>query len=623
MPMRRQIAFVLYGLVGLVSLWLGHQYFFSNEFMSYHQEAVGTPWDKLPAAVQTLVLALMEVAGGGWFALFTLITALLLVPFRRGEHWARIMIPVGILTFYVPTLYATLRVLRDTPAVPPWWGAAIACLAAVVGFFLDRPWSKEPDRPFPDKQDVIGLTTILVVAFGALLASGALATHFDNKLNATRQVKLPEVSEEARRLHRSSFIVDLHADTMLWDRNLLERSLRGHVDLPRLNDGNIALQVFAAVTKTPDKNPAPKNADPNENETDCVSGDGNNFLKNTTFLLQVAQLRPFSVWVDLKDRALFQANRLRSFAADSNGDLQIVEDVDDLRTLVQARASGKSGPTGALIALEGAHWLGEEGQEDVEKVKKGVKELFDAGFRMLAPTHRFDNALGKASEGCRTDKSSGPYTKAGEEFLKAVNGSNIVLDLAHASDAAIAYAASDANGPVVISHTGLREHCRRQPNNICDIARNMRNDEIQAIARTGGVVGLGIWVEAAGRTMKDVADSFVAAYDALNETAFRAEMQAKNPDYDPFDHIALGSDFDGAVKTPIDSAGLPYLTQALMKRRNANGDRVFSDEAIRRIYGANACRVFATRLPGGSAAVAKEICAPLIHGIGSGAGTNP
>jgi microsomal dipeptidase-like Zn-dependent dipeptidase len=150
---------------------------------------------------------------------------------------------------------------------------------------------------------------------------------------------------------------------------------------------------------------------------------------------------------------------------------------------------------------------------------------------------------------------------------------------------------------------------------VCDIARNMRDEEIQAIARTGGVVGLGIWVEAAGRTMEDITDSFEAAYAALDESSFRAEMESKNPDYDPFDYIALGSDFDGAVETPIDAAGLPHLTQALMERRNTNGDRVFDDEAIRKIYGVNACRVFATRLPGGSAAAAKEICAPLMHGV--------
>ena len=62
---------------------------------------------------------------------------------------------------------------------------------------------------------------------------------------------LPPVSPRARALHRRLTIADMHADTLLWDRNLLDRAERGHVDLPRLEDGNVALQIFASVTKSP------------------------------------------------------------------------------------------------------------------------------------------------------------------------------------------------------------------------------------------------------------------------------------------------------------------------------------------------------------------------------------
>ena len=87
------------------------------------------------------MFAVLSSGASGWFALFVLPMALIIVPFRRGDRWARIIIPVGILTFYLPTLHATLQVLNHTPAVPPWYGAAIACAAAVIGFFLDAPWS--------------------------------------------------------------------------------------------------------------------------------------------------------------------------------------------------------------------------------------------------------------------------------------------------------------------------------------------------------------------------------------------------------------------------------------------------------------------------------------------------
>jgi hypothetical protein len=146
MKTRRKIALVLYVLVALASLILGLSYFLLDHFTYYHKQAVGVPWEELDSRLQTLLLALMQVAAGGWLALFVLLMALILVPFQRGERWARFIIPVGILALYLPTLHATLEVLRHTPAVPPWYGAAIACAAAVIGFLVDAPWSnaREP-----------------------------------------------------------------------------------------------------------------------------------------------------------------------------------------------------------------------------------------------------------------------------------------------------------------------------------------------------------------------------------------------------------------------------------------------------------------------------------------------
>jgi hypothetical protein len=95
MTTRRKIALVIYVLVGLFSLYLGLTYYLRDQFLPYHERAVGVSWGQLDTSIQTLLLALMEVAGGGWLALFVLTMALIVVPFRRGERWARIMIPVG------------------------------------------------------------------------------------------------------------------------------------------------------------------------------------------------------------------------------------------------------------------------------------------------------------------------------------------------------------------------------------------------------------------------------------------------------------------------------------------------------------------------------------------------
>src|ERR1044071_7519828 len=57
------------------------------------------------------------------------------------------------------------------------------------------------------------------------------------------------VTPAAAALHATLDVADMHADSLLWKRDLLGRSDRGHVDLPRLIEGHYALQVFSSVTK--------------------------------------------------------------------------------------------------------------------------------------------------------------------------------------------------------------------------------------------------------------------------------------------------------------------------------------------------------------------------------------
>lgn len=141
MTRNRKFALFWYRVVALLSLVFGLLYVSSREFTSYHKKALGVSWEELNDATQTLLLALMDVGGGGMLAMFIFLVALTQWPFRRGERWARFTIPIGILALYVPTLIATLNVLLKTPGDPPWYLALAACAAAVIGFVVDRPWS--------------------------------------------------------------------------------------------------------------------------------------------------------------------------------------------------------------------------------------------------------------------------------------------------------------------------------------------------------------------------------------------------------------------------------------------------------------------------------------------------
>ena len=144
--LRRKVAAGIYIGIALPSLALGAIYLFRPTFMPYHAVALGKEWVELDTATQALIKALMEVAGGGWLAFGTLMLLLVAFPIRRGERWARWAAPAASLLFYVPTLLATLSVLQQTPASPPWRANLGLCVAAVLAFLLDAPWQRSQSQ---------------------------------------------------------------------------------------------------------------------------------------------------------------------------------------------------------------------------------------------------------------------------------------------------------------------------------------------------------------------------------------------------------------------------------------------------------------------------------------------
>jgi hypothetical protein len=143
--LRYKVAAWIYTGIAIPSLVLGTIYLFRPTFMPYHAAALGKEWAELDAATQVLIKALMEVAAGGWLALGALLLLLVAFPIRRGERWARWAAPVATLLFYVPTLLATLSVLQQTPASPPWYANLGMCVASVLAFLLDAPWRRSQD----------------------------------------------------------------------------------------------------------------------------------------------------------------------------------------------------------------------------------------------------------------------------------------------------------------------------------------------------------------------------------------------------------------------------------------------------------------------------------------------
>lgn len=324
--------------------------------------------------------------------------------------------------------------------------------------------------------------------------------------------------------HRKLFVADLHADTLGWDRDILLRSDFGHVDLPRLRDGNVALQVFTVFTKTPPPLPVSAGA-----ITHCYSRYG----PNLTTVLNAFELRPLDTWFDLEARALYQAELLHRFEMRSQtaGDvrLRIVRTAGDLNRLTTAWRLNKP-EIGAVLGVEGAHWLGDVAS--VPEAEAGVQRLFDAGFRQIALTHNFDNGLAGSSEGC----SRSGLTPLGEAVIAKAERLGMVVDLAHLSSPALQQAANLARAPVVVSHTGAQGACQTP----CYPPRNLTDADIRAVARTGGIIGIGYWPAAVGNGLESIVKTTAYVASVLNRPRFLAERRHLDPAYDPFDHIALG-----------------------------------------------------------------------------------
>lgn len=379
----------------------------------------------------------------------------------------------------------------------------------------------------------------IIVLIPAYVVTMIIPPALDKKLNPVSResiVSIP-VSEHANTLHKSLTIIDLHADSLLWDRDLLVRNDRGHVDIPRLIEGNVAVQAFTIVTKVP-KN---MKLEGNNDDTDEIS------------LLAAVERWPIPAWSSLKERALYQASKLQDFAAKSNGKFTVIKSTRDLNDFLQRR---RKNPlcTAGFLGVEGAHCL--EGNLD------NIDSFFNAGIRMMAPTHFFDNDLGSSAHG----RKHGGLSDKGKDMIRRMQSKSMIVDLAHASKGVIKDALAISSKPIVVSHTGVKGTCNN--------ARNLSDEQLVGIAQTGGVIGIGYWENACcGTNSKAIAKS-------IRYAANIAGVQ----------HVALGSDFDGDVKAPFDTSELVHLTQALI-------DQGFNDDEIRSIMGGNALRVLQSTLP--------------------------
>ena len=370
-----------------------------------------------------------------------------------------------------------------------------------------------------------------LIAAAAIGFFGFAPGYVEGSMNQIDGKPLIAVSDEAKALHKTLNIVDLHSDTLMWNRDLHDSASRGHMDLPRLQEGNVALQLFSSVTKTP-KN---QNYDGNGADSDNIT------------LLTIAQLQPVKTWSSLVERSLYHAHKRDDAVAASDNAIKAVDTAGQLDALLATRQRDKRA-VGAMLTIEGL--------QNLEGKAANLDRLYDAGFRMAGLTHFFDNELAGSMHGLK----KGGLTPFGREIVRRMEAKGMIIDIAHLSHKGVAELLAMATRPVVSSHGGVQATCK--------VNRNLTDDEVRGVAKTGGIIGIGYWD------------------GALCDTSPRAAAKAMKHvrDLVGIQHVALGSDYDGATTVRFDTSQLVQVTQALM-------DEGFTEAEIRAVMGENALRV--------------------------------
>jgi membrane dipeptidase len=374
-----------------------------------------------------------------------------------------------------------------------------------------------------------GVAALLAVSATGFF--GFAPAYVERSMNKIDGQPLPKVSAEAIALHKTLTIVDLHSDTLMWKRDMLDRADRGHMDLPRLQQGNVALQVFSSVTKTPKR----QNYDANGGDSDNIT------------LLTVAQLQPVRTWGSLLERSLWHAAKL-DHAVKADNDLSKIAKAEDVDGVLARRNIKGASQIGALLSIEGL--------QNLEGNAANLDKLYAAGFRMAGLTHFFDNELAGSMHGLK----KGGLTPFGRDIIRRMEEKGMIVDIAHCSQTCVSEILAMARRPVVSSHGGVQATCK--------VNRNLSDEHIKGVAKTGGIIGIGYWEGA----VCDTSPKAIAA--AMKHVRDLVGIQ----------HVALGSDYDGATTVRFDTSQLAQVTKALL-------DAGFSADEIRAVMGGNAIRV--------------------------------
>ncbi|MCX6570842.1 MAG: dipeptidase [Candidatus Aminicenantes bacterium] len=377
----------------------------------------------------------------------------------------------------------------------------------------------------------------------------------------------PTVEEKARELHKRMLTVDTHCDTAFsllrtdWkigDRHDPSARGVGKIDLPRMREGGLDAEFFAAFV-----------------------GQG--------------PVTP-EAYAKAKDSALRAVEAVRKMTEEYSPVIGLAVDPQGARRLK------KEGKLTAFIGLENGYPIGRD--------LALIRLFYEKGVRYITLCHSSDNDICDSSTD-RSDPADRGLSAFGREVVAECNRRGMIIDISHASEKSISDILAVTKAPIIASHSSARA--------VCDNPRNLTDDQLRALAKNGGVVQicfLSAYVKTPPvipereKAMKELEAKYGNIRQIKDEavrTKAMAERQAVNEKFpqvranvhdlvDHIDHVrkvvgvdyvGIGTDFDGGggVVGCDDVSGMIHVTEELLRRG-------YTDREIEKIWGGNFFRVF-------------------------------
>ena len=361
--------------------------------------------------------------------------------------------------------------------------------------------------------------------------------------------------------HKKSFIADTHNDVLLRSmtgKNILSNLSESHSDFEKFDEGGVDLQVFSIWVS------------PTEFEGEYFDR-ANNMITHLEYLCSRVPSK-WSIPYNYQDIIYNEQRDILS----------------------------------CMIGVEGGHAI----ENDLLKLEK----LYDRGMRYLGVTWNNSNDWATSAKDETQKRDSLEFiglSEFGKEVIRKCNDLGIMIDISHAGDQTVKDILQISNKPIIASHSSVY--------NICPHYRNLKDDQMYAIKKNGGVIFINFYPgyidptfvekeEKMKKFQKPLIDSVNAIYGENTDEGWYKVSEELAPHYQSIvpdlddvvdhidyvknligiDHVGIGGDWDGVEVLPknIDHIGkLPALTKVLI-------DRGYTKKEIRKILGENFKRVF-------------------------------